>query len=86
MPTKSSRLLQSVLDLIKYLSILDGKSGCIHAFFFLNMQLKLMVRVVPSIAKEEGIDSGSELKVCTDEIEMLTQKSRKILKQKICPS
>ncbi len=50
------------------------------------MQLKLMVSGMPSIDKEEGIDSGSELKVCTDEIEMLTQKSRKILKQKICPS
>jgi len=50
------------------------------------MQLKFMLRVVSSIAKEEGIDSGRELKVCTEEIEMLTPKSRKILKQKICPS
>lgn len=54
-------------------------------FFLLNMQLKLMVSGMPSIAKEEGIDSGSELKVCTDKIE-ITQKSRKILKQKIFPS
>ncbi len=44
-----------------------------------------MVSGMLSIAKEEGIDSGSELKVCTDEIE-ITQKSRKILKQKIYPS
>lgn len=45
-----------------------------------------MVRGVLPIANEEGIDSGSELKVCTDKIEILTQKSRKILKPKICPS
>ncbi len=54
-------------------------------FFLLNVQLKLMVSGMLSIAKEEGIDSGSELKVCTDEIE-ITKKSRKILKQKIYPS
>ncbi len=28
-------------------------------FFLLNVQLKLMVSGMPSIAKEEGIDSGS---------------------------